>query len=59
LTLAKDDLTYDICLRDHSRQHPAGGADGDNVGASIAQELGRLDKFGVVDDRDELLESSR
>jgi hypothetical protein len=59
LTLATADLTYDICLRDHSRQHPAGGADGDNVGARFAQELRRLDKLGTVDDRDELLESNR
>jgi hypothetical protein len=57
-TLATADLTYDICLRDHSSRHPAGGADGDNVGVRIAQELRRLDKLGTVGDRDELLESN-
>jgi hypothetical protein len=55
-TLATADLTYDICLR--SSRHPAGGADGDNVGVRIAQELRRLDKLGTVGDRDELLESN-
>jgi hypothetical protein len=52
------DLTDDICLRDHPSRNAVRGADSDNLGVSIAQELRRIDKFCAIDDPDELLLSN-